>query len=319
MVSEPVDLTQQIQDMISAAAPRETVYLPTGEYKALIYIDKSLTLCGQGKPQETVVSGKPDTGSVIIIEEDDLNVTLGSLTIAYGLDMAGGGIMQYGNSRLELQDCIIRNNGATYLGGGGIYVEAGELLVLRTKVFGNIAQRGGGIFINNLARAVLKYSLIVNNQARFGGGICVQDGASVTCIHCTFADNLTIEGGGGDAIYVSGTTTRQPTMEIVNSLIASQPDGICLVNSAANPGQVMIHHSLLPHNMRGSLYFQDSGHNLYDAAIFQRGNGKEYIPAPDSPGTSWGDPSVIGPDDVDFAGWAWSQYGVGVGALVALG
>jgi hypothetical protein len=85
----------------------------------------------------------------------------------------GGGILTDGTTTLT--DCLVANNHGGE-GGGGIYVGGGTTQLFgSTKVRGNSALRGGGLFAEELARVTLADTcLVTGNRAleeAMGGGI----------------------------------------------------------------------------------------------------------------------------------------------------
>lgn len=309
--------TRYVQALIDEASPGETVILPEGDYDVAIYIDKSLTLSGSGSAAHTLLRGIKDGGSVIVIVEDELHVTLENITVMNGLDLKGGGISVKGNSELTIKNCILQNNGATYYGGGGIYMANGRLFVIRSQILNNKGVIGGGVLADNRVQAVFKSSLIVNNESRqSGGGICLKEGATAEILHCTFAENLSREDGG-DQIHLWGTTTRQPSLIMMNSVVAGRADGQGIAVGDCG-GDITISNSILPPSLEENFPLQSGKDNIYTSVAFEALEDQRFLLPPESPGMALGDPSFLDDEDRDILGNTWSpdeEGGVSVGVF----
>jgi len=135
-----------------------------------------------------------------------------------------------GRSNLSLTNCIFGNNRATtQLGhgwGGGVVIKGAKGTMNNCTFDGNVANDGGGAYLNNTSNFVLQnctfignraakgrggglrgytrntYSLLncrfVGNSARNnGGGVFNADESNVTLTNCIFVGNSAEEGGGG--------------------------------------------------------------------------------------------------------------------------
>lgn len=116
----------------------------------------------------------------------------------------GGGIAVAGNEGLVLDNCDISGNEATD-SGGGVHVDAGPTdvkLINTCAVSENQARYGGGIFIEEGGVVLIDDCSIVENTATnivgnaWGGGIfCRSDDLTVSASH--FLGNSAGSGGGG--------------------------------------------------------------------------------------------------------------------------
>ncbi|WP_027659629.1 hypothetical protein [Salinispora fenicalii] len=81
-----------------------------------------------------------------------------------------------GGSYVVIEDSIIKNNTAMAAAGGGIF-NAGQLVIRRTRILGNRADRGGGIHSSGMVS--LTATKVVDNLAATDGGGVVNDGGTV--------------------------------------------------------------------------------------------------------------------------------------------
>jgi hypothetical protein len=295
-----------IQSLINDASPGERVVLPRGIYEIAIYIDKSLTLTGSGNTSDTTLKGVTDGGSVIVIVEDGLNITIENITIVGGFDLKGGGISVKGNSNLTIRNCIIQNNSATYYGGGGVYMADGELTIIRSRIIKNAAVIGGGILIDGDTQATLKSSLISENAGqRAGGGFCLTESSTAKIINCTFADNAVVEGTG-QSIYLRGSMSNQPSVKIMNCILREQEaDNSIGVNDCG--GSIEILHTLMSPGHEEKLELKVDRNNLYVPINFVSSEREIYLLSYESPGITLGNPKFLKSEDRDLLGQNWAS------------
>ncbi|MBL8880078.1 MAG: right-handed parallel beta-helix repeat-containing protein [Phycisphaerales bacterium] len=124
---------------------------------------------------------------------------------------AGGGI--YINEQaypvisysLIFENCVPGNCGNC--GGGGIYTEGGSYpYITNCAIFDNTApaSNGGGVFFRqgpDIVGAVLHNSLIYQNEANAGGGICIALHHGAKVLNCTVAQNSAAQFGGGMFVF----------------------------------------------------------------------------------------------------------------------
>ncbi|NIL59979.1 right-handed parallel beta-helix repeat-containing protein, partial [Salinispora arenicola] len=129
---------------------------------------------GIGTVTGTRITGNTasDTGGVRVATVGQL--TLRKVTLADNTAQTVGGLAvsgptNGGASFGVVEDSIIKNNTATADVGGGIF-NGGETVVRDTKVIGNQASRGGGIFNSTTATLDLFSTKIIKNTAVTSGG-----------------------------------------------------------------------------------------------------------------------------------------------------
>jgi len=144
----------------------------------------------------------------------EVTASISGLTVAHGVSMAGGGILNFGS--LTLNDCTLRDN---YAQLGGAVINAGTLDLVDCTLSNNTAVTQGGAIVNGLP-----YSGDVINTY-------------FTLTRCTLTDNTVTGSGyesqeeGGGAIFniASGTTSA---LSIEESTLAgnSAPTGGAIFN-----------------------------------------------------------------------------------------
>ncbi len=171
--------------------------------------------------------------NVLFVDAGD-NLTLRDIEITNGGNaalLAGGGIWKNGAGYLTLYNTVVYGNKAQF--GGGIAVtgaNAMALLYAGSRVESNIAQRGGGVYVDEAALRIdnfdtairLNSTLLGAQGERFGGGIYATGTASrpaeVSAFSLTYefgephppsqgfrlSLNVAHDGGG---LFATGATT----------------------------------------------------------------------------------------------------------------
>ncbi len=150
--------------------------------------------------------------------------------------VAGGGIAinNSTNLKLTLKDCIIANNEAN-TNGGGFFMDGGNYgmtyAIGNNKIKGNIANYGGGLFLNNTTLELSNDS-ISDNEARYsGGGVCLGGYHVVFTIKedLTISGNKAKNGGGvyvGEGIYLTSSILNMKGGTITNNNASQNGGGV---------------------------------------------------------------------------------------------
>ncbi|MCX6543191.1 MAG: PxKF domain-containing protein [Acidobacteria bacterium] len=206
-----------------------------------LVVDKSVAIVGPGRDQLTV-DGQHAT-RVFYISGGKI-VTISGLTIANGFanESSGGGVENAGT--LTIQDCTLRDNSATYRGGGVENMNYATLTIIGCTLSGNSvtdpatsANAGGGaisIFSNSYdapATVTIESSTLTENTAgRFGGAIYLYarhgEGARgiLTIANSTLSRNSVSGGasarGGGIYVWAAGSSMAQAWVTVENSTLS---------------------------------------------------------------------------------------------------
>lgn len=187
---------------------------------------------------------------------------------------SGGGlaIIASPNTKIQINNCLVRNNEAYY--GGGIHVSGSNPRIENCEIINNTAVAGGGINLIDNATAVLLNSTITNNQATYGGGLNIYN-SSPKLIANTIMYNDAIENGGGMRIVVSGAYEIRKNVIASNNarmgggLSINNADGFYCNNTIVyneamlKGGGVYLYGSAQPEIMNTILFFNKS-HMIID-------------------------------------------------------
>ncbi|MCD4730030.1 MAG: right-handed parallel beta-helix repeat-containing protein, partial [Bacteroidales bacterium] len=89
--------------------------------------------------------------------------------------------------------------------GGGIYCNnSSELLINKSELSHNLAEKGGGIYCDSLSNPLISENILEYNQAIFGGGI-YGDSSNFQLEDCNIRYNTATDKGGG--IYVRAASS----------------------------------------------------------------------------------------------------------------
>jgi len=273
-----LDSSSNIQQMIQQAPENAILRLKPGIYHGGLLINKSLTLSGLSESAaKVVIDGQGAGGAVITIHGKLLKVIFKNLTITNGLAEAGGGVFVSSGQHTEIHDCVFRNNQADYYGGGGVYASAGKIIIQNTQFLRNFGRHGGGILLDGSVQATIQNTTFARNRGRRGGGMRIKENARIKCESCIFVDNELEPRGKGEAIYISGTMSQTPILEITDSILSSKPGHLGLFNAGIYPGKVKISNSLLPMALEQAEFFRDVGNSRYASPVFKQVGDNPYI------------------------------------------
>jgi hypothetical protein len=133
----------------------------------------------------------------------------------------GGGIASAADSVEMIGNEFYGNTAAGYAVGGGLLASGGEQFVVQDNTFqGNVAGLGGGIAVFTATGRIAR-NTVVDNDAVFGGGICLLYGASPELDSNVVMSNTAVGitasdlGGGGILVNVEESVAVTLTNHIV--------------------------------------------------------------------------------------------------------
>lgn len=176
--------------------PGAVVSLAPGVHHEVLQIEASVTL--RGEPGAVLDAGR--AGPAILVDLDDLQVTVQDLTITGGAGEAGGGVRLSGWSELTLERCVVADNEASLAGGGvggGLFAVRGVVRAVDCTFRDNRARSASDFALTGAARAELR-------GGHFGGDVHVSEGSELTGV------GTVILG----ALRSRGTLTRNPTVTL---------------------------------------------------------------------------------------------------------
>ena len=230
-----------IQSALNAAHSGDTILVQSGLYKENIFWPNtdSLMLISSAGALNTIIDGQL-LGSVVTIA--NLRSMIDTATLIEGFTIQNGNINGYGggiyildasprlsnlvikgNSSLScgggvavqngnpiIENCTIQDNymGASYgQGGGGVYVDSGNVQIRSTLISQNTSDKiGGGLLISS-SQVQLINCLITENRADYGGGVASYSSTIVyagTKIEANGVLDYTGNFDSGGGIYQSG-------------------------------------------------------------------------------------------------------------------
>lgn len=160
--------------------------------------------------------GQPERGGLGDPSYNLLSVDIIGLTMTDGYTDENGGAIYANNAEVTIRDSVITNNQA--YDGGGIAQYGGVLRVIDSTISFNQADGdetgdGGGIFMDayggnfgdpaSTGNMVIRNSTIDNNTADYyGGGIHIEEGATLAIDNTTISNNSVSGSGGGGGIMI---------------------------------------------------------------------------------------------------------------------
>lgn len=146
--------------------------------------------------------------SFVIVEKCGKWIDSSKIYDPYYSILEGGGVFISKNSKLALNNCVIRQNNAAI--GGGICCHSDSLEISNTILSYNNALYGGAIY--STKNNTILGCLIVKNYSVKGGIITVSETRTLNVINCTVAYNTTKLGWGG-VFYIGGV------LNLLNSIV----------------------------------------------------------------------------------------------------
>lgn len=133
-------------------------------------------------------------------------------------NICGGGIFVRSGATFNMNSgritgCDVGTGEEQY--GGGVYVTGGTFNMSGGFLDGNMANCGGGVYIENKAGFTMSgNATVMNNEGNAGGGVYILDGT----FNMTSGNILGNKGGGygGGAIMVGGGTSESPASFIMS-------------------------------------------------------------------------------------------------------
>ena len=236
----------ELQRAINEAKDGATITVPKGVHTGALIIEKSVTLQGEG-PGKSVIDAE-GKGACVLVNADGIRVRLQGLTLRKGASPEGGCVAFRAGDLLELDDCVLEDGQAMSYGGGGARLAGRKARLWRTRIHKCQGQQGGGLLADEWCEVELTGCALTQNTATHGGALRIKEGAKVTALHCSFADNLAAgQSPVGDEIVITGTLSRTPQLLLRNCLVAPKPPGTPPVATFGKfPGEVTALHCLFP-------------------------------------------------------------------------
>lgn len=167
-----------------------------------IYLNGGTFLMNNGEISNN--SSSTDGGGVCIANNGNFTMNNGDITgngkISGKLTRNGGGVYLDGGT-LTVNAGNISENTAT-ASGGGVYISNGNVGMTTGKILSNeCGEFGGGVYVYNPSTSVGKTvsvtgGSLLNNTAKYGGGICVDGLIELTIGNVEIAENTATNGGG---------------------------------------------------------------------------------------------------------------------------
>jgi len=253
-----------LHNAVSSAAPGDTIQFRisgspcmidlSGTGGGTLMIDKNLTFDASGSPQSVTLSG----GQSVQVLQVSSTFTLQNIIIANGFAgfLGGGGILNFGT--VTISNSAISNNSSSS-GGGISNTSSGTVTISNSAISNNSSSSGGGIF--NGGTVTISDSTVSNNSASFGsgGGIFNAFSGTMTISNSTISSNTGSSSGSdsdGGGIWNGGTVT------INNSTIANNSINFGGGIFNASSGKLTISQSTVVNNSSasdgGGIYNGDS-------------------------------------------------------------
>ena len=202
------------------------------------------------------------------IYNNGLSLEVDSSTVSYNeADRDAGGIYSWHESTLAVNNSIIRNNTSDGM-GGGIFIDVGagnyrnsvDNEIFYSRIEGNEARSGGGIFNNgslmvygstidsNIAKEINRNNL----REGCGGGILSGIQGQLFVYDCTISNNKADINGGGIAAYRPAGVTNIPIPGQYGRILRAITLGVnYIIDQFTPPEPFTIYNSTIAYNQAG--------------------------------------------------------------------
>jgi hypothetical protein len=208
----PDSALSSIQSGLDSCLSFDTVLVAPGTYvEGLVWpsVDSVLLVSEHG-PDSTIIDGADSTQVLVVFGRSG---TMKGFTIQHGYTTDYGAGVHLQLTFFTLQDDIIRNNIADS-SGGGIFTATAATRIINCTIIDNNAKYGGGVSCWMHGSAELLKCLIAGNTAVNGGGIY-----SLMALNTHLIDSCEITANTGDGFYCRQYNYDSGTVMINNSNI----------------------------------------------------------------------------------------------------
>ncbi len=194
--------------------------------------------------RSTFLRNEGEYGGAILVRGLSCGLTLRACTFRENeAGVSGGAVSADSRAALDIRDCHFRDNRAER-NGGAVVAQYGSGAYVEQSVFsGNAAPDGAGLYAGSFAEHTVLRSVFLDNAGTRGGAVnatlahitfvdCMfrgnwalhgaalyattgNDGAGLTVVNATFADNVAVNQGG--ALYAESPVAPAPT--VVNAIL----------------------------------------------------------------------------------------------------
>ncbi|MBL0937754.1 MAG: hypothetical protein IBJ03_02605 [Gemmatimonadaceae bacterium] len=173
-----------------------------------------MAIIGPGAAQLTIDAGATNGAQRRVFDVNSAGaVLISGVTLRGGISDEGAGMRIRGaTSNVTLNDAVIRNNTALFIGGGGVAVRSGATLTATNCIVTENRSEtpttigGGGMGAIEGATIIVRGGSITNNVATIGGaGGIGTEGGTIRLSNVTITGNRSAFGGGGIAAWSRST------------------------------------------------------------------------------------------------------------------
>ena len=210
-----VTTSDELHRALADAPDTSIIELAPGAYTGCFRPGKSVFLRPMTPGADVRLLG--DGGPVLAVSADDLDVVVLGATISGGHDSTGGGVQVSGFSTVVLDRCALQGNRAGDGPGGAGWVAAGTLLLKGCQVKDNPAVGGVALAAVEVGTLHVVGSKITADAQKGHGAILARAGAELV------VQQSLVDGQGGSAIKVAGTSSQRPEVTVVRSELRGAP------------------------------------------------------------------------------------------------
>lgn len=205
----------------------------------------------------------PQGGGAIVSGSDELEIFSSTFTGNRVTESGTGGALQNFGGKATITASVFEENQALAeaIGGAIGNLALGEINLIGSTIRNNTAETKGGGLFTQLAEFFVRDSLIVGNQAQFGGGL-FQGGSNMPGFfveRSSIVENTALSFGGG--VYAEGSLS---TGQLVNSTVSNNQAPLFGAGIMLNMGgRIDVLHSAVVGNVSTDFINSVGGFNAF--------------------------------------------------------
>ena len=191
-----------IQGGLDLAGYGDVVLVMPGTYEENVTMISGVALTGVAGAEATIIDGNNDF--CILCNYCSVGTLIEGFTLADGGGHSGGGVRVFGNSHVEIANCVIRNN-HTYYDAAGIVVQNNCYAYIHDNEFrDNVTLNSTAIAVIVNSEATIEHNLFRGNVSTFLSSCIGLNAARAWISGNVFMENQAVNGG---TIHTSGGNT----------------------------------------------------------------------------------------------------------------
>jgi hypothetical protein len=260
----------QIHAAVQAAAAGDTVLVAAGTYQdcthesegpgttlTCVIMKSGVTLRGAG-PLATIIDAQGLGRGIVALNVANCRIENLQVTGAFAEVYGSAVLMKHVPSSVTMTDVRITGNHD----GGIICISQAHAVLTRVAAVDNLAKQGGGIAIEDSSNVHLVDCLVDQNVAPSGAGVFVRNHCEAVMSGCVVSNNtINADFGNGGGVAVQDANILMDNCEILDNITRGYGGGLVFTNDATGTVsncRIIGNSAAAPYNEGGGIYSSQS-------------------------------------------------------------